>query len=267
MRACLLLALTGCLVIDEGPVVVSRGEIIAIAASDDGLVWAAQLPGEPVHVWVLERGSLTYKLGTLAAIDQIALVRNDVYSSHGPELQIVGAQGTFLVTRAAGRLDAFDPGVTAVDHDAWRRSYPAEDATAVGVGAGRLAIGTAHLVSTFELGGDRRDVHDLAGHVPTGVLPIQGGLAFAADEGLFAARGGQLERLADAGRWAHMVELDGALWAATEPDDGRSQLVEVAAGALTTHEPAGAIIALAVGGGRVYYATAHEIYRADRANR
>lgn len=265
MRECVLLALAGCLLTKEGPVVVSEGEIIAMAVDDLGIVWAEQVPGEQVTVWAFERGALMYKLNTVEALDRLALVRHVVYWSSAPDARIVGADGTFLVAHIGAGIEAFDPSPDAPDHDPWKHTYPATGATATGVGHGRVAIGAHHVVRTFELGSARSDVHAVGAHAPTLVHPVRDGVVFADHDGLFTTRHGQIDRLAEAASWAHVVEHEDVLYAATDARDDTPRFVRIDDGVTTALDPDGVVTALAVGAGHVYYATSHEIHRVDPA--
>lgn len=263
MRECALLVLAGCLVTTEGPVVVGSDPIIAVTANELGLVWAEQPPGRAVNLWALERGIFQLKIGSVGALDRLAVVRHEVFATAGRDPEVVGAQGKFLVLRTGGLIQAFDPVVSALDHDPWTCSVAAAGAPAATVGHGMFAVESPDGWRTLELGGTADAVHAIGAHAPTLVRPIADGIAFASARGLFTSRRGQIEQIADADDWAHLVELDGVLWAATAPVAGRSRFVRIEDGAISEFEVPGDVVALAVGGGRIYLATKDAIYRAD----
>lgn len=263
MRECALLVLAGCLVTSEGPVVTSSDPIIAIAADDIGVAWADSPPGRAVNLWALERGALQYRLGSVATLDRLALVRHQVYASAGREREVVGADGKFLVVRTGNVIDAFDPGVDAIDHDPWKHAYPATGATHTSVGGGMLGIFGPYTWRTFELGGTSSAVHAVGAQAPTLVRPISDGIAFVSAEGVFTSRHGGIEQLAEPDDWAHLVEMGGVLWAATAASEEPSRFVRIENGVITELDAPGTIIGLTVGAGHVYFATEHAIYRAD----
>ncbi len=243
--------------------IVGSDPIIAVTANELGIVWAEAPPGRAVNLWALERGVFQLKIGSVGALDRLAVVRHEVYATAGRDPEVVGAHGTFLVIRTGDLIQAFDPELAAVDHDPWRHTYAAPGAPDATVGRGVLAMESPDGWRTFELGGTASAVHAVGAHAPTLVRPIADGIAFASADGLFTSRRGVVAQIAEADDWAHLVELDGVLWAATAPGDRGSRLIRIEDGAIEELEPPGDVVALAVGGGRVYLATKHGIYRAD----
>lgn len=265
MREYALLVLTGCLVTTDGPVVASSDPIIAVAANEFGIVWAAQPPGRAVNLWSLEYGVYVRKIGSVPTLDRLAAVRHEVYASSGHEVEIVGAQGKFLAVRTGNMIMAFDPVASAPDHDSWSRTWSAPGTPDATVGHGMLAVDGPDGWRTFELGGTATAVTPIGAHAPTLVRPIANGIAFASAGGLFTSVSGEITQVAEADDWAHLVELDDVLWAATAGGDRRSRLIRIEEGESTELDAPGDVVELAVGDGSVYAATQHGIYRADRA--
>jgi hypothetical protein len=228
---------------DLVPVVDQRSTLTAMASEGDTLYWATGGYPATAVVWEQTNGDVRVRSTMDSNVTSMAALDGVVYLAGAGGTQIIGAGAKALVTRSPTGVDVVDPVAQKI-----RALYTTAPDDAVGIGAGRVAIGTR----TYALDSGAL-VEYASAQRPVVVLPTRDSLSYVDTSNEWFADDRSLGHV-EGVRW--LIERGDELWAISEV-----ALTVAHDGTVETFEPPAAIRAVACTGDRIYVASGTTIWR------